>query len=267
MLIKSRAAAKSIAKRYIYAQNGQILAAGQGRWLHSQATELPLAPWLAQPLLVAEWSGDDIYLLVIDGKVSTPFEQYHGRAMMSLLRGGESDLLGRALQLSHWLRDHQYCGRCGQANKMHQTDYGMHCQRCQHTQYPRLSPSIIVVVTGPQGVLLAHNKRFASGRFSALAGFVEAGETVEAAVHREVYEEVGIEIKNLHYTGSQSWSFPHSLMLGFLAEYKSGEICVDQTEIDQADWFTPDCLPDLPPSFSIARQLVDMGLAKYALKA
>ncbi|MDP6969217.1 MAG: NAD(+) diphosphatase [Gammaproteobacteria bacterium] len=262
MLIKSRTDAKSSSRRYIYAQNGHILAHEQAHWLHAQASPLPLVAWLKQPLFVAEWAGEDIYLQIIADHVATPFEQYHGRAMMALLSGSENDLLGRALQLSHWLRDHQYCGRCGQAAKLHNADYGMHCHACQHTQYPRLSPSIIVVVTGPEGILLAHNRRFPSGRFSALAGFVEAGESVEAAVHREVREEVGIAIKNLQYTGSQSWSFPHSLMLGFLAEYKSGEICVDQVEIDKAAWFTPDSLPDLPARFSIARQLVDMGLAK-----
>ena len=262
MLIKNRSATKAINKRYIYAQDGQLLLSKQGNWLHTDASQMAYADWFPEPLLVAEWAGEDIYLEVIAEHLETPLTPYHGREMMSQLTGSETDLLGRALQLSHWLKDHQYCGRCGHGNKLLQGEYGMGCPACGHKQYPRLSPCIIVAVNGPNGVLLGHNKRFPAGRYSVLAGFVEAGETVEAAVHREVLEEVGISITNLRYIDSQSWSFPHSLMLGFLADYKAGDIKVDNTEIDHADWFQQDNLPDLPPSFSIARQLIELALKK-----
>jgi len=262
MHIKSRNAATSITNRYIYMHNGSILSANQHDWLHAEASSLPMVGWLAQPLFVAELAGDDVYLQVLCSSAISALGAHHGREMMAILPSAQADLLARALQLSHWLRDHQHCGRCGKPTQLHKSDYGMHCSTCLHTQYPRLSPCIIVVITGPKGMLLAHNTRFPEGRFSALAGFVEAGETIEAAVHREVWEEVGIEIQDLEYVGSQSWSFPHSLMMGFMATYTAGEIAVDGIEIDEADWFTPDCLPDLPPKFSIARQLVDMGLAR-----
>ena len=262
MHIKNRSEATSITSRYIYMQGGDILSATEHAWLHTEACQLAHVAWLDQPLFVAELEGEDVYLQVLDADQDSRLASHHGREMMSVLPAAEADLLARALQLSHWLRDHQHCGRCGQTTQLHKSDYGMHCEPCGHTQYPRLSPCIIVVITGPKGILLAHNTRFPEGRFSALAGFVEAGETIEAAVHREVREEVGIEIRDLEYVGSQSWSFPHSLMMGFMATYESGEIQVDGIEIDEADWFTPDCLPGLPPKFSIARQLVDIGLAK-----
>jgi len=263
MQIKSRDADTSAINRFIYIQQGNILCTTDGIWLHSQASEVTVK-WLEQPLFVAELDATNIYMQVIEDEISSGLQAHHGRDMMTLLTEAESDLLARALQLSHWLQDHQFCGRCGRATTLHKVDYGMYCEACRHTQYPRISPCIIVVVTGPKGVLLARNTRFPEGRFSALAGFVEAGESVEAAVHREVKEEVGIDIKNLQYIGSQSWSFPHSLMMGYMAEYKAGEIAVDGVEIDEADWFRPDCLPDLPFRFSIARRLVDIGLAKIA---
>ena len=262
MKIKNRSENPAINKRYIYAQDGQLLLSKQGDWLHTDTSQMTYADWFSEPVLVAEWAGDDIYLEVLAEHVKTSFKPYHGRDMLSQLTGGESDLLGRALQLSHWLKDHQYCGRCGHGNKLLLGEYGMGCPACGHKQYPRLSPCIIVAINGPKGVLLGHNTRFPEGRYSVLAGFVEAGETVEAAVHREVLEEVGIRITNLRYIDSQSWSFPHSLMLGFLADYKAGDIKVDNTEIDHADWFLEDNLPDLPPSFSIARQLIELALKK-----
>ncbi len=262
MHIKNRSEATSITSRYIYMQGGNIMSATEDTWLHTEASQLSHVAWLEQPLFVAELDGEDVYLQVLESDQECQLVSHHGREMMSVLPAAQADLLARALQLSHWLRDHQYCGRCGQATQLHKSDYGMHCETCAHTQYPRLSPCVIVVITGPKGILLAHNTRFPAGRFSALAGFVEAGETIEAAVHREVREEVGIEIRDLEYVGSQSWSFPHSLMMGFMATYESGEIQEDGIEIDEADWFNPDCLPDLPPKFSIARQLVDIGLAK-----
>ena len=265
MHIKNRNAATSITNRYIYMQDGNVLFGSENEWLHTQVSSLPMVTWLEQPLFVAELDGDDVYLQVLDIDQNSQLTSHHGREMMAILPAAQCDLFARALQLSHWLKDHQYCGRCGQTTQLHKSDYGMHCVSCTHTQYPRISPCIIVVITGPKGILLAHNTRFPAGRFSALAGFVEAGETIEAAVHREVREEVGIEIRDLKYVGSQSWSFPHSLMMGFMATYESGEIQVDGIEIDEADWYTPDCLPDLPPKFSIARQLVDIGLAKSAL--
>jgi NAD+ diphosphatase len=138
----------------------------------------------------------------------------------------------------------------------------MHCPRCELHHYPRLSPSMIVLVTRGDEILLARSPRFVPGVYSTLAGFVEAGESVEQCVAREVREEVGVEIRNLQYLGSQGWPFPHSLMLGFHAEYAAGEIVMQVEEIEDAQWFSVHRLPPLPAPRSIARYLIDVYVAQ-----
>ena len=106
-------------------------------------------------------------------------------------------------------------------------------------------------------MLLARNARWPTGMYSTLAGFVEVGESIEQTVHREVQEEVGIQVDNLRYLGSQSWPFPNSLMLGFHAEYAGGDIVCQQSEIAEARWFRVDDLPNVPPATAISRWLID----------
>jgi NAD+ diphosphatase len=166
-------------------------------------------------------------------------------------------LIGRAKQIVEWHRDHQYCGQCGQATTASENDRARVCQECNQTFYPRLSPSIIALVTKGDEILLAKNARARGNFYSTLAGFVEPGESIEEAVHREVYEEVGIHIKNLQYYGSQSWPFPNSLMLGFHAEYESGELELQEDEILDAQWFHHQNLPNRPAMFSISGWLID----------
>lgn len=136
----------------------------------------------------------------------------------------------------------------------------MHCVHCALDFYPRISPVGMVLIRRDREILLARSPHFPAGRFSALAGFLEAGECIEDACIREVKEEVGLSIKNLRYFGSQSWPFPHSLMIAFHADYAAGDIIIDNKEIVAADWFHADNLPDLPLPISIARQLIDAGL-------
>ena len=123
--------------------------------------------------------------------------------------------------------------------------------------FPRLAPAVIVAVTKGDKILLAHSSEWRGKLYSVLAGFVEPGETFEECVEREIMEEVGIKVKNIRYFGSRPWPFPHSLMVGFTAEYESGEITIDQVEITDAQWFTSDNLPLVPGKISIARQLID----------
>lgn len=169
--------------------------------------------------------------------------------------------LARASQLATWHDQHRYCGRCGHELEPHPQDVARQCPACSLVHYPRISPCIIVLVTRGDRCLLAHSARFPAGRYSTLAGFIEAGETAEAALRREVLEEVNICVDNIRFFGSQSWPFPHQLMLGFFADYAGGELKPDGEEILQADWFGIDNLPDLPPPFSIARQLIDRFFA------
>lgn len=169
-------------------------------------------------------------------------------------------MLSRAKQLAHWLYDNQYCGRCGNPIGYSKTFSSLTCKTCGFTIFPRLSPACIVLITKGKEILLARSPHFQEGMYSLLAGFVEAGESVEDAVHREIFEEVGIRVKNLRYVGSQPWPFPHSLMLGFFAEYESGELCLQEEEIEDAKWFQNDTLPNLPHNTSIARKMIETWL-------
>ena len=137
----------------------------------------------------------------------------------------------------------------------------MKCPACNLLAFPRLAPAIITLVTRGDELLLGRGVQFRAPMYSTLAGFVEAGESLEDAVHREVREEVGVEIANVRYWGSQPWPFPHSLMLGFHAQWVSGDIEIDPKEIADAQWFHRDALPNIPPRISIARKLIDAWLA------
>lgn len=172
-------------------------------------------------------------------------------------------LAGRARQIVEWDINHQYCSRCGAPTESHATDRAKTCPECGYTQYPRISPCIIVLVTRGYEVLLARAPHFPAGLYSTLAGFVEAGETLEMAIHREVFEETGIQVTNLRYLDSQPWPFPHSLMIGFHADYAGGDIRVDGVEIEHADWWAINSLPNVPPPGSIARFLIDQYIEQF----
>jgi NAD+ diphosphatase len=167
------------------------------------------------------------------------------------------NVAGRAFQIMDWDRNHQFCGRCGTKTELSQMERVRKCPKCGLHSYPRLSPSIIVAVRREAAILLARGHGFPPGLYSVVAGFVEPGETLEETVSREVFEETGLEVKNVHYFASQPWPFPNSLMLGFTAEYAGGELRLDETEIEDARWFTRETLPQIPPKFTIARHLID----------
>lgn len=166
-------------------------------------------------------------------------------------------MAGRASQVLTWLQNHRFCSRCGHPTRAHERDLAMVCAQCGYSQYPRITPCVIMLVTRGDQALLARSPRFPEGFYSCLAGFMEPGETAEQAVRREVMEETAVEIRDLRYYGSQSWPFPHSLMLGFRAEHRGGEIHVDGEEIVDAQWWRVGELPRIPPQGSIARALID----------
>jgi NAD+ diphosphatase len=180
---------------------------------------------------------------------------------MRMLFGIFDDVLAgvasRAFQVLHWERTHQFCGRCGCRTEAKTDERARICPQCGLINYPELSPAIIVAVIRGKEIILARSKRFRYAFYSVLAGFVEPGETFEETVKREVKEEVGIEVKNIRYFGSQPWPFPNSVMVGFIAEYESGEIRIDGSEITEAAWFSADNLPAVPRKGSISRSLID----------
>jgi NAD+ diphosphatase len=173
---------------------------------------------------------------------------------------------GRARQLMDWYGETNFCGRCGRRMADHETDGARTCESCGLTVYPTVSPAIIVAIERDGKLLLARGLNFPKGRYSVLAGFVEPGESLEEAVQREIFEEVSLRVKDIRYFGSQPWPFPHSLMMGFTAVWDSGEISIDPREIGEADWFAPKEFPEIPPSISISRKLIDDFILRHRRK-
>ena len=194
------------------------------------------------------FEGDPVFLFRLDHAVEMPGAGWHSLRQI-MLQDEDSDrfrMLGFAAQIATWASQHRFCGMCGHPMSQHPVERAMQCEHCGLRQYPRISPSMIVLVTRGDELLLARSPRFAPGVYSTLAGFVEPGESVEQCVRREVNEEVGVSIHEPRYIASQGWPFPHSLMLGFHAEYASGEIIMQPEEIEDAGWFSIHRLPLLP---------------------
>jgi NADH pyrophosphatase NudC (nudix superfamily) len=203
------------------------------------------------------------YLLIDKAAMIDEFDQLQAYPLREVLLAAalaEQALLVLAHHLYHWRNSHQYCGYCGHAMQDDVALCARNCEHCAKQVFPRISPCIIVLVTRGDKILLARSARAMASHqaiYSTLAGFIEPGETTEQAVHREVYEEVGLEITNVRYIASQPWPFPDLLMLGFMADYAGGQICIDPVEIMEADWFSLHALPKLPATVSIARRLID----------
>ena len=170
---------------------------------------------------------------------------------------------GRAIQIVNWNNNHIYCGRCGTITQNVDGERAKKCPKCGLSNYPRISPAIIVAVINEDKLLLAHNTQFPKDLYSVVSGFVEVGETFEECVVREVHEETGITVKNIKYFGNQPWPFPNSIMIGFTAEYASGEIQVDGDEISHANWYRSTEMPLTPNGLSIANKLVSWFIKNY----
>ena len=186
------------------------------------------------------------------------------RALFGALDDSLFALAGRAFQIVDWNRSHQFCGHCGTPTQPKANERARVCPNCGQSHYPRIAPAVMALVRRGGELLLARSPHFPPGMYSAPAGFVEPGETLEQTLVREVREEVGIEVANLRYFASQPWPFPHSLMIAFYADYAGGEITPDPGEIEAAGWFTADRLPQaLPSKISISRRLIDAALAEF----
>jgi NAD+ diphosphatase len=182
-------------------------------------------------------------------------------------RMDEEDWLraGRAYQWLEWAAGHRFCGGCAALLEPGEA-HSHRCPACGRTVFPSNSTAIIVLIQRGEGLgrawALARSPHFKPSVYSAVAGFTEPGESLEQAVHREVAEELGLRIHNLRYFGSQPWPFPNGLMVGFRAEYLSGELKHDPVELEDARWFTRENLPQLPSPISIARWMIDAALAE-----
>ncbi|GLX89226.1 NADH pyrophosphatase [Pseudomonas weihenstephanensis] len=239
---------------FLVDDNGPLFAR---EWLKSQ--DLPV---LAEHG-IGHLDGEPVYLLELESSVE--LERCHWQGLRTFMLEGDHTLykvLGYAAQIGTWAREHRFCGNCGQAMTQVPRERAMHCALCELRSYPRISPSMIVLITRGDEVLLARSPRFVPGVYSTLAGFAEPGESAEDCLIREVREEVQLEVKNIEYVGSQCWPFPHSMMLGFHAQYASGDIVPQADEIEDAQWFNVHDLPPLPASRSIARYLIDLYVAR-----
>jgi NAD+ diphosphatase len=214
---------------------------------------------LEDAICIGEWTGGrTCYALALVAPDPPPGLRSIGlRAVHGELGPAAFAIASRAAQLLRWDREHRFCGMCGALTRRAAGEPARICPSCDLHAYPRISPVIMVLVHRGREILLARNRRNTLGAFSALAGFVEAGETLEETIVREVREEVGVEIGDIRYFGSQSWPFPHSLMIAFTAAYAGGEIVPDGIEIEEARFFDVDALPKLPPAgLSIASRLI-----------
>lgn len=243
------------------ALHGRVIRIAAGR-IAPGLDESPLQPeqeWTSTMQPLCYWHDEPVALAVeTEGGEDWP----DGRQWLSSLPESWFPLLSTALQVSAWLRDHRFCGRCGAGSTRLDSEFAMHCSACGLRNYPRISPCIITLVTHGDAMLLARSPRFPPGRYSTLAGFIEPGESAEEAVHREIFEEVGLTVGRIRYYRSQAWPFPHALMLGFFAEAASRRIRIDGVEIADAAWFNPERLPQLPPPYSISRALIETHLGE-----
>jgi NAD+ diphosphatase len=199
------------------------------------------------------------YVLDIPGEdhCSEGVTLYGVRDLDDRIPDEELAIAGLAVQIADYHRTTRFCGRCGMRTLAMHTERAKICPSCHYITYARLSPAIIVLVRKDENILLVHGKQAPAGRFSLVAGFVEPGETIEHAVHREVREEAGIEISHVRYLASEPWPFPNSLMMGFVADYAGGTLTPDGIEIESAGWFDRDNLPNFPPKISITHTLID----------
>jgi NAD+ diphosphatase len=226
-------------------------------WLTSWQEVSPHLDGNTGPVYVGQVGNKPVYVAEANaGALSGSTEPVSLREALLMMEGAPSEMLGTAFQVHQWCRDHRFCGRCGELTSLHPSERAKWCEPCGIPWYPRLAPCVIVVIRRGERMLLARSSRTKRHFFSLIAGFVEPGENVEAAVAREVKEETGLEVRNVRYHSSQPWPFPHQLMLGFFADYAGGELVLQEDEIAEADWYRPGDMPPVPPVTTISGSLI-----------
>lgn len=246
---------------YVFFYKRQVLLTNQHHFFHQLSVDAEI---IVGQAFCGEVSGCNCYGIELESKqVMSDCYWLDLKKSRTLLSLNAFALVSRAIQLIDWVKQHQFCGACGNKTVKGAGGY-LECMSCSLVHYPRISPSMIVLISRGSELLLARSWHFPRGLYSALAGFLEPGESVEQCIHREVYEEVGVKVKNLSYQGSQAWPFPHSLMLGYFAEYESGDIVCEPAEIEDARWWHVDSLPLIPPRGSISEWLINKKVAQVS---
>jgi NAD+ diphosphatase len=249
----------------------RLLTAASGETVSVPSTKELDAPGLhiTRQLYLGSFQGHPCYAAEgeFQDKSSSDFTFQDLRTLFDHLEEGLYEIALLGVHLVEWEKACQFCSQCRGTLQSRSDMRAKECMTCGRLEFPRISPAIIVLVEKENTLLLARSPRFPGLFFSVLAGFVNPGESLEEAVHREVHEETGITVKNIAYFKSQPWPFPDSLMIGFTAQHESGEIQIDGDEIIEAAWYTPDRLPQIPGKLSIARQLIDWFVEKHASSA
>ena len=246
----------------IYCQ-GDILLTNEGNIPFGDSAPIQLKPWNHVTTIS---QGDEQYKIC---RLDTPvqglegYQMQHLRNTFSILSPADYQMAGKGAELVYWDQTNKYCGVCGAPNKWH-TEISKHCTECGKEIWPSVATAIIVRIEKGDEILLVQARSFRSNHYGLVAGFLETGESLEQCVEREVMEETGLTIKNLRYFGSQPWPYPYGLMVGFVADYQSGDISLQKEELCKAAWFRRDNLPPIPDKASIARQLIDDWLSNHA---
>ena len=253
-------------KQYYYAfYNDEILLQRQddGTFTIPYQNLPPTDPIEESIMNVQLFDGSEVKAYYMKGPllVNAKYEMCKLRASYYKLSHKQYLNAGKCKELLFWNTNTRYCGVCGSQMKF-STAISKVCTKCGKEIWPQLGIAIIVLVHRENDVLLVHARNFKSNFFGLVAGFVETGETLEEAVKREVMEEAGISIKNIKYFSSQPWPYPCGLMIGFNADYESGTLKLQQSELSAGDWFNRDSLPDIPEKLSIGRMLIDSWLNK-----
>jgi NAD+ diphosphatase len=221
---------------------------------------LELEGALAPPIWLGTWDGTPCWVSMLPPAAALP-PGFHAETVVPM-RGTRlpDELLtlgGMSLQALWWESTSGHCPRCGEATARIEGEWGKRCPRCAYEHYPHLHPATIVLVRDRNRVLLTRKAGWAPNRYALVAGFVDNGESLEGCVAREIKEEVGVDVKDITYVGSQNWPFPSQVMIGFVATYAGGDVVIDREELEDAKWFPCDALPGLPSRHSISRFIID----------
>ena len=249
---------------WLVVQNNSLLLQKDGSFLNRNKVIEIASYFSSEQYSLGELSGLSYYCVAINSDCSIPSECYllQLKDALSLMPYYYYSMIVKAYSVINWDKNHRFCSRCGNLALNKLSQFERLCSHCNLSFFPRISPSIIVLIKKDDQLLMARSPHFAPGIYALIAGFVDVGETIEEAVHREVNEEVGLQIKNLSYFGSQPWPFPDSLMMAFVADYASGNLVINKEEIEEANWYNYDKLPGRPSvQHSISAQLINDWVA------
>lgn len=246
-------------------QDGQLLLSHENTILNDSPIVIEMKHHFTRVHFVGIFNGVHCYSAEIQANIELPsgLTRQPLRKALDIVETRWYVSIARAASILNWDRTHQFCGCCGQPTEPSTVSLEKYCTHCDLVFYPRISPSVIVLISKGEEILMARSPHFTPGAFGLIAGFVEAGESLENAIHREVKEEVNINVKNIRYFDSQAWPFPDTLMMGFYAEYDSDELIIDNKEIEVAGWYHYSALPGRPSTKkSIASRLIDNFIAQ-----